>query len=286
MTTTEWSGATALRELGFSAIEAEVYVALLRDSPATGYRVSHAIGKPTANTYKAIESLRRSGAVLVDDGESRLCRAVPPRELLRTLDRKFRDRKERAARELSKLRPRGGDSRVYQLLSVDAILEKAREMLSQASATALLDVMPPAFEALRDDLSRAAARGVDVWAKVYRETDRTKGVTTVMSDRAEQALAFWPGCQLTLVVDAESHLLALLGHDLTVAHQGIWSESVFLSCAQHNGVAAELVAAWSAVHGKPMSSRRRARLTLGRADLPGSRRLKEWCEANQLETVG
>ncbi|MDO8629132.1 MAG: helix-turn-helix domain-containing protein, partial [Phycisphaerales bacterium] len=64
--------------LGFTPLEGEVYAILVAESPATGYRVAQAIGKPVANTYKAIESLERKGAIVVDDGESRLCRAVPP----------------------------------------------------------------------------------------------------------------------------------------------------------------------------------------------------------------
>ena len=53
MTTTHES-VQALQELGFTCLEAHVYVYLLRRAPATGYRISHAIGNPTANTYKAL----------------------------------------------------------------------------------------------------------------------------------------------------------------------------------------------------------------------------------------
>ena len=42
--------AKALQELGFSEIEALVYAFLVQGEAATGYRISHAIGKPTANT--------------------------------------------------------------------------------------------------------------------------------------------------------------------------------------------------------------------------------------------
>jgi sugar-specific transcriptional regulator TrmB len=50
-----------LMEFSFSGLEAEIYTFLLRDSPATGYRVAQALGKPVANTYKAIESLQNKG---------------------------------------------------------------------------------------------------------------------------------------------------------------------------------------------------------------------------------
>jgi len=42
---------------------------LVEYSPATGYRVSHAIGKQPANTYKAVRSLEDEGAIIVDSLE-------------------------------------------------------------------------------------------------------------------------------------------------------------------------------------------------------------------------
>ena len=70
--------------LGFTALEAEIYSLLLEEeAPATGYRVAQALRKPASNIYKALESLESKGAVMVDEGESRLCRPIPPEELLR-----------------------------------------------------------------------------------------------------------------------------------------------------------------------------------------------------------
>ena len=86
----------ALCELGFTEIEALVYAFLVGSEAATGYRISHAIGKPTANTYKAIASLAQQGAVQVDEGGNRLVRAVPPDELLAGLERRSREKREAA----------------------------------------------------------------------------------------------------------------------------------------------------------------------------------------------
>src|SRR3954454_24931874 len=103
------SSINALVGLGFTGLEAEIYTALLAESPVTGYRVAQAIGKPAANVYKAIASLEAKGAVLVDDGASRVCRAVPPDELLARLERGFAERKAQAASALARLRGAEGD---------------------------------------------------------------------------------------------------------------------------------------------------------------------------------
>ena len=90
-----------LLELGFTEIEARVYGFLVEDSPATGYRISHAIGKQPPNTYKAIASLEAKGAILVEKGETKQCRAVPPEELLENLERRFRSQRALAGERLA-----------------------------------------------------------------------------------------------------------------------------------------------------------------------------------------
>src|SRR5215813_11412219 len=98
----------ALVELGFTALEAEIYTWLAGETSATGYRIAQGIGKPVANTYKAIESLHNKGAILIEEDENRLCRAVPAGELLRALERGFASRRDHAARALANLaRPEG-----------------------------------------------------------------------------------------------------------------------------------------------------------------------------------
>jgi len=67
-----------LKALGFTETEALIYGYLVENSPATGYRISHDIGKQPPNTYKAIASLEDKGAIIVEVGERKLCRAVPP----------------------------------------------------------------------------------------------------------------------------------------------------------------------------------------------------------------
>src|SRR5579872_3418738 len=111
----------ALAALGFTQLEAEVYVFLLGEAPATGYRVAQAIGRLPANTYKALESLQNKGAVIIDEGASRLCRAIPSAELLDLLKRRFAEQEARATRALSEIAPVSHDDRIYQLRSYDQV---------------------------------------------------------------------------------------------------------------------------------------------------------------------
>src|SRR5688572_23314760 len=84
----------AIQTLGFSELEASIYAFLLVESPTTGYRIAQALGKPVANTYNGIQSLQSKGAILVEDSDTRLCRAVPPDEMMGQMERAFQERRK------------------------------------------------------------------------------------------------------------------------------------------------------------------------------------------------
>ena len=241
--------AKTLEALGFSGIESLVYCFLLENSPATGYRVSQAIGKPTANTYNAIAALARRGAIVVDDSETRLCRAVPPSELLDRLNREFEARRKQAGAELAKLRPASGDDRVYQLTSIDQVLERSRAMLGAARRVALLDLFPRAQKLLEGDLQAAAKRGIKIAVRAYAPA-QIKGVLIVVPDESEHILSTWPGEHMSIAVDADQFMIALLTEDAQAVHQAIWSNSTFLACLQYNALQVELMLTGEGSNGR------------------------------------
>lgn len=235
-------GHQPLMALGFTALEAEIYAGLLEESPVTGYRIAQTLGKPAPNVYKAIESLEGKGAVMVDEGRSRLCRPVPPEELLNHLERRFRDTRKNAEELLSRIHEPKRDDRVYTLRSRDQVLERARTMLSCARDVAIVDGFPAMLEVLRPDLEGAAARGVKVGVIAYREIPLA-GVETIEKPQGDATLERWPGQWLNVIVDGSEHLVSLLDHEGERVRQAIWSGSVYLSWVVHSSVAAELILA-------------------------------------------
>ena len=86
-----------LQTLGFSKLEAAIYTFLLQQPPTTGYGIALALGKPIANTYKGINALQAKGAVIVDESQTRLCRAVPPAEIFGQMQHTLKQHCEQAA---------------------------------------------------------------------------------------------------------------------------------------------------------------------------------------------
>lgn len=238
----------ALTDLGFSEIEALVYCFLLAENPVSGYRVAQGIGKAVANTYKAIDALAQRGAVFIDEGETKLVRPVPPAELMAALSRDLETKRERAVAALKDLTAPAPDERVYRLQTAEQALTRARAMLAQTAHSVLGDLFPLAVEALTPALQATAKRGVKVWIKTYAPVE-IRGVSIIPARDPARILASWPGQQLSLVADAQAHLFALFSRDLETLHQGVWSNSVFLSCLAYSHVASELTRAGGTVLG-------------------------------------
>lgn len=229
----------ALMELGLTGLEAEIYTFLLRESPATGYRVAQAIGKPAANTYKALEGLAAKGAVAATEGASRQYRAAPWEELLGQIERRQNASRERAAIALARL-PRGGeDDRVYEIGSRAQVIERARAMIGRASELILGDLFPGAAAELAGDLA-AASQGVEVVLKVYEPVE-IPGARLILRERGHEIYGQVPGDLMDLSVDGREALLAFLRPGPEGVHQALWTASALLTSRLHAALVHELI---------------------------------------------
>jgi hypothetical protein len=227
----------ALLGLGFTETEAMLYGELLSNGPATGYRLAGAVGKAAPNVYQALENLFNKGAVMATEGRTRVFRATPVEEFLAALDAEFRDRRTAARDALSQLADTRTDDRLYQLKTVAQVFERARIMIADAREIVLHDLFPTPYAELSEALSQTTARGVRVEG-VHYPSDATPGnrqtsITGIPWDR-------WPGQQITIVADACESLFALLSSDGRSVLRGHWTNSAYVSCINHSGLAAEI----------------------------------------------
>ena len=72
-----------LTRIGFTEYEAKVYLALLRQNPATGYQISKDSGVPRSMVYETLSRLHGRGLVLETvEGRATLYRPLPPQTFL------------------------------------------------------------------------------------------------------------------------------------------------------------------------------------------------------------
>ena len=228
-----------LQDLGFNRLEAEVYVCLLAQGPATAYGVGKQLGKATANVYKAVESLVRQGAVLIEEGSSRRCHPVPVKEFLKHQRQSFDKKTLQVEQSLGQLQHQPVEEGVFRLESATQVFQRGREMLEErCQQVAVLDAFPRPLEALQPAVEMALSRGVEVYTQVYAPTE-LPGARIALVEAGEQATGNWGGQQLNLIIDGREILLALLSEDLSDVYHGVWSNSRYLSCLLHSGRLAE-----------------------------------------------
>ena len=228
-----------LTSFGFTELEASLYAELLKHAPATGYRLSRSVGKATANTYQALDSLARKGAVIADEAEPRSYRPVPPDELFAVLRRAFLAQSDVAERELSALYEPSAADHLYHLKTLPQAMERASKLIDESKVCLLFDLFPKPMAFLHEALTRAHERGVRIGGLVYGPCPPSPFVTEE-APGAPFVSERWPGSQMTLISDAREVLLVLIDHDGESIKTGFWSDSNYLACLHHSGLASEM----------------------------------------------
>jgi sugar-specific transcriptional regulator TrmB len=231
-----------LRRLGFSDLEALIYLDLLRHPSSTGYRIGRSISKPHANVYQSLVALEQKGAVLFEEGETRIYSAVPPVELIDHLRVRYERECTDAERALKALEVKPAEEdRFFRLTSRDQVYARARAMVADAQETLLVQLFPGCAEELRPDLERAVERGRVVAGMVMRDQDLIEGSRVIVSKMAARVMGEWPGDLLTIVVDAREFLLALFDRNSGQVKRAISVSSPYVATLFNNGIVAEVI---------------------------------------------
>ena len=218
----------ALECLGFTGLEATTYLHLLRTSPSTGYRVAKETGRTFSTVYRVLEALERKGAVVLDDGEAKLYRAVPTADLVRQMKSKVEGHGTQLIEASRQIPISELDDRIYQLKTPDQIFEKARVLLLESRERVLLEISPGPLEVLRTVIEETGARGVDVTVRLYAP-DTIANARCIQSTHGRELHGYLRPEWLALFVDGVQFLLGYLPVRDGQEVRAVWSASLFLS---------------------------------------------------------
>ncbi len=224
-----------LSELGFSGAEAAVYVALLQEPKATGYRIARLAGKPVPNTYKALDALHKKGAIIVDEsGRGRTYTALPVNEFFDGMKRRLDTMRGHLEEELKGLTAGAVEGGIYQLTTPDQVYGRAKTMLREAKGVALVDIFPGPLKHLRGDLEAAAKRGLKIWVMVYEPGD-VKGCEVLAPKKPAMQLEVWKADWMNVVVDSKEALYSLLKKDGAAVERAVWIKDPYLAMQAFSG---------------------------------------------------
>ncbi len=196
-----------LVRLGFSEYEAKAYIALLRESPVTGYQLSKLSGVPRSMIYEVLGKLTARGAAMtLRKGASTQYAPVPAEEFLDQLQREHEELTSSLKGELATLATPSDLEYVWNIEGDENILAKAEEMIRQAKTRIYLALLPVTFPALQPALEEAIGRGVRAVLYTTSEVDLPGG-RVVVAHVSEETLGQARGLGLVLVIDGEEVLI-------------------------------------------------------------------------------
>jgi Cd2+/Zn2+-exporting ATPase len=215
-----------LGRIGFSEYEAKAYVALLRESPVTGYQLSKLSGVPRSMIYEVLGKLTARGAAMTlrTEGTTKYA-PIPAAEYLGQLDREHGELISSLKEDLSGLASAPDLEYVWNIEGHENILAKASEMIARAKQRVYLALLPAMFPALQATLTMVIERGVRVVLYTTRQLDLPGG-RVVVAHVSEETLGQARGLGLILVTDGEE---VLIGESLAEAYaRASWTSSPLL----------------------------------------------------------
>lgn len=215
-----------LVEIGFSEYEAKAYVALLRESPVTGYKLSKLSGVPRSMIYEVMDKLTARGAAMtLRTGKSTKYAPIPAAEFLDQLHREHEELTTSLKNDLSALSSAPDLDYVWNIEGHENIMAKAMEMIEQAKSRIYLALLPTTFPTLQPALEGAIRRGARVVVYTTSDLDLPGG-QVVVAHVSEETLGQARGLGLILVIDGEE---VLVGEWLTATQaRASWTSTPLL----------------------------------------------------------
>ncbi len=219
--------AGALTDLGLSATEAQIYVALLRlggSGPVSAYRLAQEMGRDPANLTKALAVMARRGAVRASGRRPRLFAAVAPEEFTGRLIARLQDRQQQALELLRDIGEPPPDQDLHALPTCREAFAVARRLIAGARRVVLCDGASELLGGLAEPLSAAATTQGAMVLVLCPTAISLPGARVRQAGGLESRVNAAPGPWLRLAVDGHASL-EMLAHpaDRATLLHGHWS---------------------------------------------------------------
>ncbi|MCL4562576.1 MAG: TrmB family transcriptional regulator [Chloroflexi bacterium] len=196
-----------LLRISFTEYEAKVYLALVRQSPSTGYQLSKAAGVPRSMVYEALGRLDARGIVLKTiEHRATLYRPLPPDVLLDRYEQENHQLIHDLRLGLQELYTSSNENYIWSISGRPSVLSYAAKMIQGASQEVLLVLADADLDALRGDIEDACVRSVSISALLTGEGQLSCGRTAYHSPIESELQDLTR--DLVVVVDNQEALIA------------------------------------------------------------------------------
>ena len=173
-----------LMKTGLTRHESELYIALCREGELTGYEAAKITGIPRANAYQALSGLVDKGGAYVIEGSVQHYTAVPVNEYCENVIFHMKEATEKIKHECPQSRK---PSEPYiTVTGFKHIVDKIRNIISSAKERVYVSMSEKELPFLKEELERAAGRGLKVVAIVSGDFGLEGAVVHKITKLSEQ----------------------------------------------------------------------------------------------------
>jgi len=217
-----------LLEMGLSLTEAAVYLALLTESPMTGYKIAEITGKSRSNTYQALKTLEQKSCICLAEGNnSSQYMAIPIETYLAQQELAFKARKKTISAAFKDLKSEKQESVIVNLKTTEQFITKVREMINGAENILMVDTLNHPLNIFKEDLITAAKSGISVLIESL-ETETIPGCLVIGKKVNSTESGIWPVDWFVLSVDSKEFLVAFLTRSGELIN-AVWVNNIFVS---------------------------------------------------------
>jgi Cd2+/Zn2+-exporting ATPase len=251
-----------LQKIGFTEYESKVYIALLKENPATGYQISKASSVPRSMVYEVLSRLHARGAVMETiEGRATYYQPLPPEILLDQHQASLEELISDLRPALSQLYSSTDNDRVWSITDESAIYAYCDQMLNKVEKEAYLVLDDRSLKKLAPILEELANNNIELNLLLTGEKTIPFG-NTIQHPPLESELQGLTQTLLILIDDSEL-LVADISKDslatitsnsnlLLIARQFVWME--FFTQRIYNQIGPELIGKLSAEDRKIFES--------------------------------
>jgi len=213
----------AFGRLGVPQQEALAYLALLREGGVSGYQLSKIAGIHSSKIYGILQRLMGRGFVVAADTRPKKYFACPPEEVVEKIEKEMTATVAGLGQALKSIQKsnNGNNLPAWNITSRADVIFKAKEIIQGSAKAIFLAVWAKELKPLRQALSEAVGRGVDLRVVAYGHTGFKQG--TVYAHRpSDYPYRERKERRFVLTSDNQKALIANFGED--GSENGLWTE--------------------------------------------------------------
>lgn len=206
-----------IQKLGFSQYESKAYIALLQNSPITGYELSKRSTVPRSMIYEVINKLVERGAVYTIPSDPIKYSPVPARELLKRVRRNMDTTFDFLDKSLGSLEQAVDVNTISHINGYEPVMDEITSLIDSAKQELWISAWEPQTSAIQNHVQQAEARNIKVLSMVFGNDDCQLGVTFHHDYMPPEVVKHRIGGKLTIIARDKEEVVIAFFLDNTTA---------------------------------------------------------------------